>query len=58
MSHQRGLAQTLMSEEKFSDALAVYQKLADLMPDDADIYCALPKSTVRCINSIVPKRAF
>jgi tetratricopeptide (TPR) repeat protein len=38
LSHQRGLAQTLMSEEKFSDALAVYQKLADLMPDDADIY--------------------
>ena len=38
LSHQRGLAQTLMSEEKFSDALKVYQKLADLMPDDADIY--------------------
>jgi len=38
LSHQRGLAQTLMSEEKFSDALVVYQKLADLMPDDADVY--------------------
>jgi len=38
LSHQRGLGQTLMSEEKYSDALAVYQKLADLMPDDADIY--------------------
>jgi tetratricopeptide (TPR) repeat protein len=38
LSHQRGLAQTLMAEEKFSDALAVYQKLADLMPDDADVY--------------------
>jgi tetratricopeptide (TPR) repeat protein len=38
LSHQRGLGQTLMAEEKFSDALAVYQKLADLMPDDADIY--------------------
>src|SRR3984893_3572407 len=38
MSHQRGLGQTLMAEEKFPDALAVYQKLADLMPDDADIY--------------------
>ena len=38
LSHQRGLAQTLMTEEKFSDALAVYQKLVDLMPDDADIY--------------------
>ena len=38
LSHLRGLGQTLMAEEKFSDALAVYQKLADLMPDDADIY--------------------
>lgn len=38
LSHQRGLAQTLLAEEKFSDALAVYQKLSDLMPDDADIY--------------------
>ena len=38
LSHQRGLGQTLMTEEKFSDALAVYQKLVDLMPDDADIY--------------------
>ena len=38
LSHQRGLAQTLLSEEKFSDALAVYRKIADLMPDDADVY--------------------
>jgi tetratricopeptide (TPR) repeat protein len=38
LSHQRGLGQTLMAEEKFSDALTVYQKLADVMPDDADIY--------------------
>src|SRR5271168_3049207 len=38
LSHQRGLGQTLMSEEKFSDALVVYQKLADLMPDDSDVY--------------------
>ena len=38
LSHQRGLAQTLLAEEKFSDALAVYQKLIDLMPDDADTY--------------------
>lgn len=36
LSHLRGLGQTLMAEEKFSDALTVYQKLADLMPDDAD----------------------
>ena len=40
-SHLRGLGQTLLSEEKYSDALAVYQKLADLMPDDADVYLRL-----------------
>ena len=34
----RGLGQTLLSEEKYPDALSVYQKLADLMPDDADVY--------------------
>jgi len=38
LSHQRGLGQTLMAEEKYSDALSVYQKLVDLMPDDADVY--------------------
>jgi len=38
LSHQRGLGQTLMAEEKFDEALAVYQKLSDLMPDDSDIY--------------------
>jgi tetratricopeptide (TPR) repeat protein len=38
LSHLRGLGQTLMAEEKFSDALTVYQKLSDLMPDDADNY--------------------
>jgi tetratricopeptide (TPR) repeat protein len=38
LSHQRGLGQTLMSEEKFPEALSVYQKLAETMPDDADIY--------------------
>jgi len=38
LSHLRGLGQTLMAEEKFSDALNVYQKLADLTPDDADVY--------------------
>jgi Flp pilus assembly protein TadD len=38
LSHLRGLGQTLMAEEKYPEALAVYQKLADLMPDDADIY--------------------
>lgn len=38
LSHQRGLGQTLMAEEKYSDALTVYQKLTELMPDDADVY--------------------
>ena len=40
-SHLRGLGQTLLSEEKYSDALTVYQKLSDLMPDDADVYLRL-----------------
>jgi tetratricopeptide (TPR) repeat protein len=38
LSHQRGLGQTLLSEEKYPEALAVYQKLLDLMPDDSDLY--------------------
>jgi len=40
-SHLRGLGQTLLAEEKYSEALAVYKKLADLMPDDADVYLRL-----------------
>jgi tetratricopeptide (TPR) repeat protein len=38
LSHRRGLGQTLMAEEKYSEALKVYQKLSDLMPDDSDVY--------------------
>ncbi|HXJ45767.1 MAG TPA: tetratricopeptide repeat protein [Candidatus Dormibacteraeota bacterium] len=38
LSHQRGLGQTLLSEEKYQEALKVYQRLADLMPDDSDVY--------------------
>jgi tetratricopeptide (TPR) repeat protein len=38
LSHQRGLGQTLMEEEKYTDALKVYQRLSDMMPDDADVY--------------------
>jgi tetratricopeptide (TPR) repeat protein len=41
LSHVRGLGQTLLAEEKFADALAVYQKLSDLMPDDSDVYLRL-----------------
>jgi tetratricopeptide (TPR) repeat protein len=38
LSHQRGLGQTLLAEEKYPEALKVYQKLLDLMPDDSDLY--------------------
>ena len=38
LSHLRGLGQTLMAEEKYADALVVYQKLVDLMPDEGDNY--------------------
>src|SRR5438876_6535699 len=31
VSHQRGLGQTLLAEEKYSEALKVYEKLADVM---------------------------
>jgi len=37
-SHQRGLGQTLLAEEKYAEALKVYQKLSDVMPDDSDVY--------------------
>jgi tetratricopeptide (TPR) repeat protein len=38
LSHQRGLGQTLLAEEKYAEALTVYQRLSDLMPDDSDVY--------------------
>jgi tetratricopeptide (TPR) repeat protein len=41
LSHLRGLGQTLLSEEKYKEALSVYQKLVDVMPDDADNYLRL-----------------
>jgi tetratricopeptide (TPR) repeat protein len=41
LSHLRGLGQTLISEEKYTEALSVYQKLADLMPDDSDTYLSI-----------------
>jgi tetratricopeptide (TPR) repeat protein len=40
-SHQRGLGQTLLAEEKFQEALKVYERLSDLMPDDSDVYLRL-----------------
>ena len=41
LSHQRGLGQTLLAEEKYPEALKIYQKLSDLMPDDSDVYLRL-----------------
>ena len=41
LSHQRGLGQTLLAEEKYDEALKVYQKLSDVMPDDSDVYLRL-----------------
>ena len=38
LTHYRGLGQTLLAEEKYTEALKVYEKLVDLMPDDADNY--------------------
>ena len=42
-SHQRGLGQTLLVEEKYSEALAVYQKISEVMPDDSDVYLQIAK---------------
>jgi tetratricopeptide (TPR) repeat protein len=36
LNYLRGLGQALLSEEKYTEALQVYQKLADLVPDDTD----------------------
>jgi tetratricopeptide (TPR) repeat protein len=36
-SHQRGLAQTLLSEEKYTEALGVYRHLSEIEPEDADV---------------------
>jgi tetratricopeptide (TPR) repeat protein len=38
LSHLKSLGTTLLAEEKYPEALAVYQKLADLMPEDGDTY--------------------
>src|SRR5712691_8307799 len=38
LSHQRGLGQTLLAEEKYSEALKVYEKLSGVTPDDSDVY--------------------
>lgn len=41
VSHERGLGQTLMAEEKYPEALTVYERLAELIPDDPDVYLRL-----------------
>ncbi len=41
VSHLRGLGQTLLAEEKYQDALGVFQRLAEMEPDDADTYLRL-----------------
>jgi len=42
------LGQALISEEKYSEALSVYQKLSDLMPDDATSICVWRRSIANC----------
>jgi len=41
IGHRRGLAQTLLSEEKFPEALEQYQRLSQLDADDPDNYLRL-----------------
>jgi tetratricopeptide (TPR) repeat protein len=41
INHRRGLAQTLLNENKYPDALAQYQLLAGMDPDNPDNYLRL-----------------
>ncbi len=41
LSHQRGLGQTLLAEEKYADALAVYQHLSEADPENPDVFLRL-----------------
>ena len=41
ISHRRGLAQTLLSEEKYPEALEQYQRLSQMDADDPDNYLRL-----------------
>ena len=41
INHLKQLAQALLSQEKYSEALGLYQRLAALNPDDADNYLRL-----------------
>jgi len=41
VNHRKQLAQALLSEEKYPEALEQYQRLAQMSPDDADNYLRL-----------------
>ncbi len=41
INHRRGLAQTLLNENKYTDALEQYQRLADMDPENPDNYLRL-----------------
>src|ERR1700752_3442548 len=41
VSHERGRGQTPMAEKKYPEALTVYQRLVELIPDDPDVYLRL-----------------
>src|SRR5258708_6032263 len=38
LSHQRGLGQTLLAEEKYPEALKGFEKLSDVIPDHSHVY--------------------
>src|SRR5260370_5333889 len=42
-SHQHALGQTLLAEEKYHEALKVYEQLSDGMPDASDGYFQIPQ---------------
>lgn len=41
LGHLRGLGQTLLSEEKYKEALGVYQQLAEAEPENAEVFLRL-----------------
>ncbi|HYL10912.1 MAG TPA: tetratricopeptide repeat protein [Candidatus Acidoferrales bacterium] len=43
-SHRRGLGQSLLTQEKYKEALEQYQKLAEMEPDDAETYLRLSQA--------------
>ena len=47
----RGLAQNLMNDGQTDAALEQYKIIADANPEDAQTYCAWPRSTARAASS-------